>query len=993
MFFTAKQKEKFATIKGLLGKATVPMPQTFVPIPLTPEKRQPVNQNIQMMSPGGSKIDIPILECHDIPISSDAECEQNTSNTISLFNQDLKTVSEFTITPVSSADVNQQVPAVCGDTSNSLSQAAVNSVTLPAFQSIVLGSNITVNSNQTSSETSTKKRKGGRKKKVAAQSSGESSSGEKKSCDLQSDGMLAELGPGEKYTATPIVGNTFMNKAHVRSLNFGPNADDPTIAHYRKICPKPNTQPSTPQFIILHTNTVLPANPNTAENTTIESVNSNVGKSGDMSDNDSLSSPRLTRRSARLKNSESKKVDTPKDSISSVEKEEVESINKVLLDTDNSEKVINKSGLMLPLSEESVEDDKNKPFKSNIDNVSESKTKQIKNKKTGEKLKVKIPVDAKVKKEKSSNNKQRTLSVAFTKQDKEVLTDDSNSTDDMPLAELKSKLNNKNSIEIEELNNSFDSDHSNGDGEIALLPHTPKKPVTEVVPDDFTPSKEEMLEKVGLTPKKTLEEISVKTPSRLGAFSEFGTLPSSACCVSPLLKSPLTRGKLKSLDKSPSVAKKKETPAKRLFSPRKDNDKVRKKKKSNNVAKHVKTMIDRLDKTNPEISLTNTREQKDNVNNTEQEIDSNLENMSPASPKKTLVLQIVKLEDEKEKLENVKEQSTKASENVKKSCDSRTRKESGNKRLDDIVKKLSDQIESKQEMKAKKVRDKENIKKGSDKKEKLKEKVNVSLNGSSDSDETNKNNPEQSCVVNTVTCDNNDTKDTNSNLEVKTEQDQQEVEASVNILVDLMNSESTENTLVKEENADIETVDSAVFKTSYTGDMGSEVAIDKDKVQTKEHEPNSVSDSGDRKQCYSVADNNDKDNNQEIISSQTETDVTANASETDFTNVKKKHKKKHKHRHEEGDPSHHRHKHKSKHKKQRHKENEESCESPSKHIKESNGVEASERKHRKKHKHRHRDGHHKSSSKSEKRQREEKEGESEAREVSTHAHFDKCRFS
>lgn len=868
------------------------------------------------MSPGGSQISVPVLDCHDVCVGQ-GQSSQVASNTVSIYSQDFKNVSELTVTPVNVA------PAGAGEHGTSINVASQGKT--ENFTQIPVSVNmIPVNvlpfasfNQNTNFSTTSNMEKGGQRKKKKSESVNDSGSGEKLSLNQtnpEKDDVLVELRPGEKYTATPITGN-IISKAHVRSLNFGPLADNPQMGQFKKICPKPRNPP-TPQVIIVHTNTVLPQAPSgvsvPAKTPQLREVlpkpvpqsdivspksSSSVTKSGTNNDHkvkdedlDSLSeapaTPRLTRQSARQQklDADSENSCHSEISIKGTKTEDNNASNSSFKETpvkgknrSSASKAPNDSGTDTPHKV------KNKPCTSKSKN--DSKTSKAKGKKTGEKLKVKIQVADKPKNDKKAG--QRNPLFTLKKEEKNVVTDDSNSADDLPLSQLKGKIE-KLPAEMEE--NDVSDTSSSTVGENTLLT-TPKKLITEIASVIPNPSQEEMLEKVGLTPTKSLLEF--KTPVKIQNDPIPNQLSSSK------RNTPLTRGRLRSLEKdatSPVTEQvrrntpRKVTPAKKLFSsPTKHCSKSTENKgKPEHVAKQVDKIIERLHKNNPENALAKTMDEKN-----------------------------VKEENKQENQASIKEQK-------------------GNERKDKNSK--ADNIQEKKMSRSKKPK----VTKLSDKpKDAQSEVAKVSIEKVVEVKDTEK----ESKLLEDKKLNQTDLFDENNEEAAKIERDQIELETSVNYLVDLLNDDH--EMLGSHETSDV----NVSFEEHPVSDGAEQLETNCD-IITKSETNGPIEDENlNKKEALVETVLNDENskipNTDSIVECKNETELTHNSTEGEFTKVKK-HKKKHKHRHdkhgsEEGDQ--HIHRHKSKHKKHRHRENTDEVTIES----------VSPYKHKHKHRHRHRD--------------------------------------
>ncbi|WAR09454.1 hypothetical protein MAR_019412 [Mya arenaria] len=176
-------------------------------------------------------------------------------------------------------------------------------------------------------------------------------------------------------------------------------------------------------------------------------------------------------------------------------------------------------------------------------------TKSIKNRKSEDRLLVKLPVHNKDSTETDKSRSPKKRSLNLFKKKSELDQSSSPQDDDVPLATLQKKIRADSHCDTKD------------DEEESLIPVvepcTPKKASPEKV--EFTPSKEEMLEKVGLTPTKSLSE-TVLSPRRASIQEMLHdwqkkitpNTRSKQKKLEELMKSPLTPPRRRSLFKSPT---------------------------------------------------------------------------------------------------------------------------------------------------------------------------------------------------------------------------------------------------------------------------------------------------------------------------------------------------------------------------------------------------------------------------------------------------------
>ncbi|XP_060558968.1 uncharacterized protein LOC132719229 [Ruditapes philippinarum] len=246
----------FATVKGLLEKPlthlnTFPLSMKFAGLQSTcrtPEKRQ--SDSITLRSPGGKTvINVPLLNCEDQIDLSVLGMDENVdtadgSKTISVYNESLDKSTHYSIAPENQVTHQLMSAIEAGKTSEVLQQIQKR------------------NSNETKSKASKRsvserKTRARKKKEEIAKDEETDRFSPTPPSSGQSGGVhdgSADLNP-EIYTATPFP--NLHKGATVRALNFGPNVDDPDIAHYRKIYPKFQTEDKSPSVLILHANQVI----------------------------------------------------------------------------------------------------------------------------------------------------------------------------------------------------------------------------------------------------------------------------------------------------------------------------------------------------------------------------------------------------------------------------------------------------------------------------------------------------------------------------------------------------------------------------------------------------------------------------------------------------------------------------------------------------------------------------------------------------------------
>lgn len=1037
----------------MLGKPPVPASQPFVPIPITPEKKGTAShQKIKLLSPGGTEIDVPVIDCQDLTTT---ESSQASIETVTLFNQDFNTSSEFVMTGNNSSDANgasvnnptsivteNAQPTVAGGSTSVTGgkttvtggkttvaggNTEVNVLSMPVLPSILLNTVTLAQQNVVNipaqmENVDSGKKKRGRKKKVRPLEDEASSEGRKTPVDQllsQTEDQLVDLGPGENYTATPITDN-LMNKAHVRSLNFGPNVEETHLPQYRRICPKPQT-PATSQVIIVHTNAVVSSSRKTGENdtelkgcqkaeekeilpkTALEKQNdkkenkvtspTNKDKTERISPSTEpteieSSMPRMTRQASKLKKNEKKTDDS--EMVKKSKKEE---------DTEKSSSSLDDSGSSL--ESDTVKVKGKLKCKSPASSLGKTKAK-----KAAEKLKVRFPV-----KEKSKNHTVtagRVTLFSYKRRETEHFTDDSNSTDDIPLSELKCKLSKRKNIDVE-MNNHSDLE---GHEQVRPVSCTPVKAVTELAAVDTTPSKEEMLEKVGLTPKKLFREVN--SPGKVGLHDVV-----AAWEVSPEEKrstgkhSRFTRSQKKNLEKSLTTSPEKLTPTKTLFSPQSSPVKKAElqKKKSEKVVKLVDKIIKGLHKNNPDSALMKTVEEKQKKDrrgskskSKEQRYEKEIKVEESWSPTMKTTTEHVDIENVHSLNQlNTGRQWQDTVIKTETECETLNSEVSG---IEANRHNLSDKEDSNMEDTAsvEPTSRESALSQGKEIVPDRKDSTALTVEAGESKTDGGKTSLVSSEEVATVESEakeliSREFETLNKQLDVSVsdemgtgdedeesnertnKQDFVEQEASATYLVNLMNNEKVyeddsveENTFLRKRNAGVQEFESRV------NDQGNSI---KEQVSETEYANNEIGlENSTNESCnFPIEKTVDSQTETEatIIENESKADQTVEPSEMNESHVrkmKKKHKKKHRHSHGQEGETGHQHKHRSKHRKHRHKQSDKDVKDPSESLDKAScnhkqGDKSVERKHH----HRHRkdgEGHcHHHKKKREKRRREE----------------------
>ncbi|WAR09334.1 hypothetical protein MAR_019292 [Mya arenaria] len=295
-------------------------------------------------------------------------------------------------------------------------------------------------------------------------------------------------------------------------------------------------------------------------------------------------------------------------------------------------------------------------------------TKSIKNRKSEDRLLVKLPVHNKDSTETDKSRSPKKRSLNLFKKKSELDQSSSPQDDDVPLATLQKKIRADSHCDTKE------------DEEESLIPVvepcTPKKASPEKV--EFTPSKEEMLEKVGLTPTKSLSE-TVLSPRRASIQEMLHdwqkkitpNTRSKQKKLEELMKSPLTPPRRRSLFKSPTKNTE-NLDQKGIENDEKSNckaseyeEKPNAGKTAQKTAKRVNSIIDKLYRHNPSMVLgTNNEEIIDTEHKTDPKKKVNRKKTSCSVSSEKPVVKEIQIKDEMKDV-TVKEVKDKVSTEVK----------------------------------------------------------------------------------------------------------------------------------------------------------------------------------------------------------------------------------------------------------------------------------------------------------------------------------------
>lgn len=514
------------------------------------------------------------------------------------------------------------------------------------------------------SKTNEEQSKSSKKKKRTSDELNKSGEKSKHTSPTLTSGELPEEGSQESseeiYTATPVTG--VCKAATVRALNFGPFVEDPTIAHFRKIYPKFPAVSTSSTLVILNTSQSAETGPKMVVTTTPIPIvpKPSTGESCNKENAEAKNnSGKLDDTIKEKESKQSEENSTVRQTRSASAKKKVKSCeknDKVVTDLEKESKTRPKtpkrqssksSSMVRNLKDEldslnsavDASSDKKcdtslKDRELNADTKSVQKNKKVskpvinkKDKKSGgkEKLRVKVPLGkSKSPASRSSNKKVGKNNIQFYfKKNKSPVS--SCSEDDIPLSEVRKTQSKRRTgrkqtgkKEYKSVKIIIESESSDEEGEAAKdtgKSATPKKVEKYQVQDD-TPTKEALLEKVGLTPRKPPSDGEFKSPQRanmLDVMVEWQTSPRSRRKESRT-PSVRTRAQVAEMLKSPTAPKQK-TPAKQLFtSPCKISSDFESSNEGD-TAQRVEAMINRLNKNNPDSSLSsvNLKEYSDKV--------------------------------------------------------------------------------------------------------------------------------------------------------------------------------------------------------------------------------------------------------------------------------------------------------------------------------------------------------------------------------------------
>ncbi|XP_052807190.1 uncharacterized protein LOC128236382 [Mya arenaria] len=671
----SKKNRSFSTLKSLLSKPQTEMSTqqnvlkpAFVPLQMTPKKLEHAiqsNQSITILSPGGSKIDVPILGCQDAAEqqgnASLAKTDLNNANTINMWNQNLNSCTQYTIMQ------NGNVITT---------NATINLV--PTVTPVV---NQNIENTESGLDANGKKKRGRKKKSDDSNSPNKNQNPQSQGTKNSPNGNISqskefEFDMSEKLIATPITHNNVFDRAHVRSLDFGPLAIQDNLGSFRKICPKPREQ-VTPQVIIVHASNLMPATcqQNFTPTNAISSTKaiSQLGsiKPMETGDNAEAVDPEETnlnkteliveRDGEKEKNNPSEKAEYGTD-----EKQDNNEDDEMSPSSRNLRSVKKPD---IKKIENSANSKDTTTFKPKLV-VSKAKkvTKSIKNRKSEDRLLVKLPVHNKDSTETDKSRSPKKRSLNLFKKKSELDQSSSPQDDDVPLATLQKKIRADSHCDTKD------------DEEESLIPVvepcTPKKASPEKV--EFTPSKEEMLEKVGLTPTKSLSE-TVLSPRRASIQEMLHdwqkkitpNTRSKQKKLEELMKSPLTPPRRRSLFKSPTKNTE-NLDRKGIENDEKSNckaseyeEKPNAGKTAQKTAKRVNSIIDKLYRHNPSMVLgTNNEEIIDTEHKTDPKKKVNRKKNSCSVSSEKPVVKEIEIKDEMKDV-TVKEVNNKVSTEVK----------------------------------------------------------------------------------------------------------------------------------------------------------------------------------------------------------------------------------------------------------------------------------------------------------------------------------------
>lgn len=710
-------------MKGLLSKPinhpnSIPFSLTAAELHkalTTPEKRTPLttagDQTLTFRSPGGKTlINAPILNCDEIDLSVlgmedniDADC----THTVNVYNQSFDSPTRCSIAPEYQSTRELVSAIAAGNPAEVVKQIQQRK------------------SDESKPKVSATKPRVPRKPKVGQKTRRKKKTDEPMKEDQKEEKLKSTLlstkqpndqvqfGPiqEELYTATPFIS---LNKAAtVRALNFGPNVDDPNIAHYRKIYPKLQAvnEPST-SVLILNSNQIIHPAPKVVSTTPATLVPNICNSKGNgKPNNDTISdtpngqelATLVTKNATRVNGSTDtchkkismKKVTrsakSPNCKVNAIKNGihvEMKSDTHVHVNksskrgenaltrprrshreprnlfedlTVNSSPTVNNGKLCnatktdnkkfdLKFQTENTLKSAHKGLETKVigkqtsrnstkENKRVSKITKNKQDKEREILKVKIPIIRHRSSKGKETEKCRQTSVAFHfKKRTEENVDHSSSDDDLPLSEVvkRQKKISVNSRKTEEAKNTFKAaeieieSQSTGEDNQKVdknIPSTPLKIKTgeDSSVDNRTPSKEILLEKIGLTPKKSIVEHEFKSPNIANALDVLVEWQSSPLSSRRRMLSPRTCRMSRVDDR---IKPKRQTPVKQLFGSQASQNEIKdvKSSKAIQTSKRVDGIIDLLKLNNParNLSRAHTKKKKSKLANSDEKCKSKL---------------------------------------------------------------------------------------------------------------------------------------------------------------------------------------------------------------------------------------------------------------------------------------------------------------------------------------------------------------------------------
>lgn len=613
----------FSTLKGLLSKPlthpnSVPLGFTVAQLhEALKNSEKKGDQSITFHSPNGkTSFQIPILDCQNDPNGLDVlgmnGPESDADRTINVYNESLDLSAQYSIAP-----------------ENQATQDLVNAIKAGNSSDVL---------QKMQPKKSSKSRK--KSKKQLEKKDKQKENDSEKSNDSEISGSTPtvpsnELDPTQDmYTATPLT--AFKKATTVRALNFGPNAENLTGGGYRTIFPKMPVS-STPSVLIFNTNQLInPAcnvmvnsKPGSKSSGKIQMLPSDIC-SKDKSNRKNATKMKTTSKSHEKENNEdcstigtcktvvnikstgklSKESETIKNPPVSVKSRDNKKKKNSFIDEHDQEKVVDENDASVKSEEcEELDSSKlgNEDEQPENDDGNLTSNKKILNR-SREKLKVKLPIrkSPRCKKHKNDDNKG---CIPFYFKPKNTAKDS------------KKTMQKRNRTRTKKVHKSveiiIESESSSNEDTVGKTPVKNENDKVgnkdEIHNDSPTPSKEVLLEKIGLTPKKNVNEMEkiLRSPNRANALDILAEWQSSPLSSRKRSSTPNRRSRFSKEEtenfqvKSPSTPSRK-TPAKKLFtSPCKDPSSVRTRSdtKSRSTTKRVNAIIDRLKQNNPGTTL------------------------------------------------------------------------------------------------------------------------------------------------------------------------------------------------------------------------------------------------------------------------------------------------------------------------------------------------------------------------------------------------------